>query len=96
MVKKVFECWITPDKTNVTFSTRKNIQQEKDRGLIPQDAYLQYSIEADTFEEACAIHSLRQGWGAYKPIGEAELCPKCNSWFYPQGSGECWHCGKTS
>ena len=93
MVKKIFECWITPDKTNITFTTSENIKQLKKQGLIQPEAYLQYYIEANTVEEACAIHHLRQGWGADRLMGEPELCPQCNSWFYPQGSGECWQCG---
>ena len=94
MVKHIYQCWITPDGTNITFTTRENAQKLKEQGLIIREAFLQYSIEAETFEEASAIHSLRQGWGAYKPIGEPKPCPKCDSWFYPQGSGECWKCGK--
>ena len=53
-----------------------------------------FELAAGTGEEAMAIFNLRMGWGAYKPMGEAENCPKCGGWFYPQGSGECWKCGK--
>ena len=94
MVKRIYQCWKSSDRTDITFATIEGIKELKQKGLIPEDAYLEYTLEAATFEEACAIHDLRQGWGAYKPMGEAEPCPKCNSWFYPQGSGECWRCGK--
>ena len=94
MVKKIFECWKTPDLTSITFTTVENAKRQKEKGLIANNAFLEYAIEADTYEEACAIHNLRQGWGVYKPMGEPQNCPKCNSWFYPEGSGECWQCGR--
>ena len=92
MVRRRYECW--KDADAVTFTTNENATESRQQGLIPQDAVMEYAIEADTFEEACAIHNLRQGFGAYKPMGEPQPCPKCNAWFYPQGSGECWRCGK--
>ena len=94
MVKHKYECWKTPDLTEITFTTAENALTSKQQGLIPQDAFMEYCIEADTWEEACSIHNLRQGWGVYKPMGESQPCPQCNSWFYPEGSGECWRCGK--
>ena len=94
MVKQIYECWKTPDGTDITFTTIENAEKFKKQGLISEDAFLEYSIEAQTAEEASAIHNLRQGWGAYNPMGEPKPCPKYNSWFYPQGSGECWHCSE--
>lgn len=49
-------------------------------------------IEAQTWEEACAIYHLRMGFEPYKPDGEAESCPKCSMLYYPLSSGECWNC----
>ncbi len=49
-----------------------------------------YAIEAATPEEANAIHSLRQGFGPYKPMGEPAECPECGAYYYPDGSGVCW------
>jgi hypothetical protein len=53
-----------------------------------------FDLEAETGEEASSIYNLRMGFGPYIPMGEPEPCPKCGAWFYPQGSGECWRCGK--
>jgi hypothetical protein len=55
---------------------------------------LLWRIEAATPEEALAIHHLRLGFEPYKPMGEPAPCPKCGAIFYPEGSGECWRCGK--
>jgi hypothetical protein len=53
-----------------------------------------FDIEAATGEEAAAICNLRMGFGPYEPIGEPKRCPTCVYWYYPDGSGECWLCGK--
>lgn len=62
---------------------------------LPDDAIeLLYVIIADTFEEAGAVHNIKQGWEPYNPVGPAEKCPKkCGSMYYPYGSGECPNCG---
>ena len=64
--------------------------------LQPDCEVLLWRIEAATWEEAMAIHNLRQGHGDYVPMGEAKPCPKCGAMYYPEGSGECWRCGKVS
>jgi hypothetical protein len=64
------------------------------RDLLEAEATLLYRFDAATGEEASAIHNLRMGWGDYRPVGKSERCPKCEAWFYPEGSGECWRCGK--
>ena len=94
MVKQIFECWVNRDKTEISLMSREEAQRNIETDGLTKADLLEYSIEADTWEEACAIHNLRQGWGGYNPMGEPEPCPKCGSWFYPQGSGECWQCGK--
>ena len=91
MVKRRYECW--KDSDGITLTTAENALEYRQNGLIPQDAVMEYAIEAETSEEANAIHNLRQGWGAYNPMGEPQPCPKCSAWFYPEGSGECWRCG---
>ena len=53
-----------------------------------------FDVQAGNWEEACAIYHLRMGYAPYAPMGDAQPCPKCGSWFYPHGSGECWQCGK--
>ena len=49
-----------------------------------------YEFEAATWEEACAIYHLRQGFEPYKPDGEPAECPVCKAMYYPEGSGVCW------
>jgi hypothetical protein len=71
--------------------------QEEELGtqnMHAADAVLLWEIDAHTYEEMMAIHSLRCGFGPYNPMGEPENCPKCTAYFYPQGSGDCWRCGK--
>lgn len=51
-----------------------------------------YVIQAETPEEASAIHNLRQGYSPYYPMGEAQKCPRCDAGHYYLGSGKC-HCG---
>lgn len=54
-----------------------------------------YEIDALTWEEACAVHHLRQGWEPYKPAGAPATCPSCKqAIYYPEGSGRCWLCQK--
>lgn len=59
-----------------------------------QEAEILFEIFAATAEEAAAICNLRMGFGPYEPIGEPQRCPNCDFWYYPQGSAECWQCGK--
>ena len=53
-----------------------------------------YTIQAETFEEAHAIHNLRRGFSPYYPMGEPIECTNCENYFY-LGSGECF-CGHRS
>lgn len=52
---------------------------------------LLYSIDAATWEEAQAVHHLRQGFKPYQP-GPASECPTCQAVVYDEGSGACWRC----
>lgn len=65
----------------------------REKGLLSEDAQLLWEIDADTPEEAQAIHNLRMGFGPYNPIGHWLPCPKCGTPFYPYDSSECWRCG---
>jgi len=91
-MKQLFEAWQVTE-TQLLFASADSIAEQRAKGLIGSDAKLLYFIEADTWEEACAIHYLRAGFGPYKPVGAPEVCPNCGSWFYPEGSGQCWKCG---
>lgn len=89
-----YEAWITADGTEITLADGGQIEESRSKGLLGQDARLLYKIEAATWEEANAIHHIRMGWETYKPEREPAQCPRCEAWYYPRGSGECWRCGK--
>jgi hypothetical protein len=57
-------------------------------------AELLWEFEAATYEEAMSIHFVRLGWAPYRPNGESSQCPTCASLYYPDGSGQCWKCGR--
>lgn len=86
-----YECWQEPDGVMLLRDDRVAVYRAI--GQMTEDARLRYVITAATGEEASSIHSLRQGFGPYNPMGEPDKCPVCAEWFYPLGSGECWNCG---
>ncbi len=63
-----------------------------DGTIDPECEVLLYSFEANSGEEAMAIYYIRQGWGNYEPEGDSIGCPQCGSYYYPEGSGQCWNC----
>lgn len=94
-MKKVYEAWQGDDGCSTTLAPVENIRELRLNGLLPKDARLLYRIEADTWEEAMAMHYSKMGWGLYVPPGEPKECPKgCGAMFYPEGSGECPNCGQ--
>lgn len=94
-MKKIFEAWHDEDKCCITFAPPEGIAEERASGDISEGAVFLYRVEADTFEEAMAVHHIKMGWRPYVPMGEAAECPRgCGAMFYPQSSGECPNCGK--
>jgi hypothetical protein len=92
-MKKAYEGWAS--KGSVTFTLAQSIPDLRQRGLLEADAKFLHRIEADTFEEALAVHHLRIGREPYRPMGKPAQCPNgCGAYFYPEGSGECPNCGK--
>jgi hypothetical protein len=92
-MKYTYEAWA--DDEAITFSTREGIQWQKEHSLSGKNSRLLHIVEADTPEEAMAVHHIKMGWEPYVPMGEPKLCPRgCGSYFYPEGSGECPKCGK--
>ena len=89
MLRK-YEAWETEDGA-CFFSSDQLSAHEKNPAMKLVKKL--FEVEAHTGEEASAIYHLRMGWEPYKPMGEAEPCPKCGAWFYPQGSGDCFRCG---
>lgn len=88
-----FEAWA--DDEGITFATIEGIQWQKEHALLGKNLRLLHIVEADTPEEAMAVHHIKMGWEPYKPMGEAALCPNgCGSYYYPDGSGECPKCEK--
>jgi hypothetical protein len=90
---RVFQVWFDPEDNGLLLTVFHNVQANRDNGQLSDDAKLLYEIVTETYEEAMAIHYLRQGWAPYVPMGEAAPCPKCTTPYYPEGSGDCWRCG---
>jgi hypothetical protein len=90
---EVYECWHDPADSGITLTTKQNVAQHRTNGQLSEEATLLYTIVAATWEEAQAIHHLRQGWAPYMTMGEASTCPECAAHYYPMGSGTCWRCG---
>lgn len=85
----IFEAWSNDE--SVTLISKDHPQKSK---LVGDYAELLYIIEAATWEEACAVRNLRQGWSPYQPIGQHDLCPQCSAIYWPEGSAQCWRCGE--
>jgi hypothetical protein len=91
-MRRKYEAWA--DYDNLAFADANNIKEQKQRGLISKSATLLHVIEADTWEEACAVHHIKSGFEPYKPEGKSAKCPNnCGSIYYPNGSAECPKCG---
>ena len=90
---QTYEAWECEDKS-ISFGTEESIkEQHQFEGSKPIKKL--YEFKAATPEEACSIHFLRMGHPPYKPMGDSELCPQCQSThYYPEGSGVCPYCGK--
>ena len=90
----IYTAWSGKDGSEVTMVPGEDRPRFADGSLQPNCEVLLWRFEAATQEEASAIHHLRLGREPYKPMGKAAPCPKCGATFYPEGSGECWRCGK--
>ena len=91
-MKAKYEAW--SDDGQVSFADPEAIKKEIESGALGKTAKLLHVVEADTWEEAMAVHHIKMGWEPYKPEGEAEECPNgCGSFYYPKGSGQCPKCG---
>jgi hypothetical protein len=79
----------------VTLASAEQVSKMKEGELAGAHTRLLHVIEANTPEEAAAVHNIKMGWGGYTPSGEAEDCPKCcGAKYYPGGSGICLNCGQ--
>ncbi len=86
-----YEAWETED--GATFFLSADIEKIKSN---PAEKLVEklFDVEAATWEEAMSIYNLRMGFGPYIPEGDPENCPRCDSFYYPRGSGVCWKCGE--
>jgi len=66
----IFEAW--EDENGVTFTTRENIFDLKDKNLISNDAQLLHQIEASTYEEAMMQHHIKMQWEPYSPLDKID------------------------
>lgn len=95
-MRKVFEAWIETgaEAMEITLGTPEQIRLYRAQGLLADTAQLLHRIEADTPEEAKAVHHIKMGWEPYKPMGKAADCPRgCGAKYCSEGSGECPNCG---
>lgn len=92
-MKKIFTTWgFKNDKLPHTLVNGTKPPTFGKGEIDPECEVMFWKIEACNWEEACAINHLRKGFEPYKPMGDAQPCPKCGSQFYPMGSGDCWSC----
>jgi hypothetical protein len=89
--QQIYRCWRADGSVALVRLDHEAAQRQA--GALPENASLQYSFAAASYEEAMAIHYLRQGFSAYQPVGPAVPCPQCGALRYTAGSGECWQCG---
>ena len=93
-MKKIFEAWQDEAKQCIIFAPPEVVEVERASRDISDKAVFLYRVEADTPEEAMAVHHIKMGWEPYVPMGEAKECPRgCGAMFYPESSGECPNCG---
>ena len=91
-MRKTYEAWT--EENSMTFSDLDGLQDQRLKGLLSAEAKLLHRIEADTPEEALAVHHIKLGYSPFVPMGKPAPCPKgCGAVFYPEGSGECSNCG---
>ena len=90
-MRKTYEAWETSDGPVFFPSDQLAAHQQHSATHLVKKLF---EVEAHTGEEALALYHLRMGWEPYTPAGDPAPCPKCGAWFYPEGSGECWCCGK--
>ncbi len=88
-----YECWFDPEDSGLSLLRASDVQRNRDGGQLSDKAELRYRFIACTGEEAMAIHSLRQGWAPYLPMGQDAPCPTCAAPYYPECYGDCWRCG---
>lgn len=89
-----YQAWFDPENNSVCLATKSESKRHLEIGLMSKESRLLWKFVASTFEEAMSIHNLRSGHGPYVPKGDPEECPTCSSYYYPNGSGECWKCNE--
>jgi len=97
-MRKTYEAWAEGEGSkwiSISLATIDGIAEQRAKGLLPPNAKLRHQIEAETMEEALAVHHIKMGWPPFQPPGKAQPCPNsCGALFYPEGSAECPNCGK--
>jgi hypothetical protein len=87
VVRKTYEAWIDGSEQCVTLGDLGNLGWQRSNGLLKACVKLLHRFEADTPEEAQAVHHIKMGWEPYRPTGEPALCPNgCGAFYYPQSS----------
>jgi len=91
-MKRLFSAWSSSDGTEITFSEGEHRPRLANGDPAPGCDVVLWRVEAGSYEEAMAIRNVRLGYGPYVPLGDSAPCPKCDAMYYPDGSGQCWHC----
>jgi len=91
-VKRIFTYWSSKDGSSYCLCEGKERPQFANGTPDPSAGVPLWQIEVGSHEEAMAVRNVRLGYGPYKPLGDAEPCPKCGAQRYAQGSGQCWQC----
>lgn len=93
---KKYSVWTNTEGTSIAMALGEGRPTFGNGQPDPNATVLMFLIHAETWEEALAIKSLRLGWEPYRPHGAAKPCPSCGMLYYPESSGECWHCHSVS
>ena len=92
-----FEAWLDEEDGGLLVAQPAQVAEQRSKNLLSRAARLLHVINADTPEEAMAVHNVKMGWAPYQPMGTAADCPRgCGAKYYPEGSGICPNCGRVN
>jgi hypothetical protein len=65
---RTYQCWISAEDDEITFSTEENIEILRKQNLLGKDPVLVYEFQSDSWVDAMTEHHQRQGWEPYVPM----------------------------
>jgi hypothetical protein len=63
-----YQCWSDPADDGIALIPFENVHDHRMQGQLSDAAALLYTVIAANWEEAMAVHHLRQGWAPYVPM----------------------------